>query len=62
MNWKLIGKIWLVGLGIFMAGSLLIGCGNKNWSPTDPRVDTPDASQTQIVDSWQLQIDTSVTP
>jgi len=60
MDWKTIGKLWLIGLFIFFLGTFLIGCGSKNWSPTDPRLDTPDPANIEIIERWEITIDTEV--
>jgi hypothetical protein len=40
---------------------VLAGCGTSRWSPTDPRLDKPDPAQAVVVDSWSIQVGTTVT-
>lgn len=62
MHWRFIGKLWLTGLGIFVLGSLLMGCSGSRWSPTDPRVDSLDPDNVEIIERWEVTVDAGVTP
>lgn len=62
MNWKMIGKLWLTGLGVFVLGSLLMGCSSSRWSPTDPRLDALDPANAEVIESWEITVEAEVGP
>lgn len=42
---------------------ILVGCSAERWSPTDPRIEDPDAQPTPVVvERVEINIGTSVTP
>lgn len=62
MHWRFIGKLWLTGLGIFVLGSMLMGCSASRWHPTDPRTITTDPADAQVIERWEITVDAEVGP
>jgi len=60
MDWKPIRKLKIIGLVIILAGSFFVGCSEQRWHPTDPRLDTPDPADVQVVERWEIGVGVEV--
>lgn len=62
MDWNFIGKLWFGMIVILTLGTLLVGCGNQRWTPTDPMQNELDTSNMTIEATWELDIHADITP
>ncbi|MBN1595086.1 hypothetical protein JW933_04080 [candidate division FCPU426 bacterium] len=53
-------SLWRSGILLTILALAMSGCGSSNWSPTDPRLDEPDMSNVQILDTWEASVQTEV--
>lgn len=54
------GRIRCLTLLMILTGFILAGCGSRRWSPTDPRLETPDTANLVIDDTWSINIETEI--
>jgi hypothetical protein len=52
--------LWTTGWVVIGALMLAAGCGQRRWCPTDPRMVQADTSRMVIVDSWTIDVGTTV--
>ena len=60
MSSKKLLKLGLLGTFIFLVVNSFLGCGYKQWSPTDPMLNEPDTSQIHIVEHLEITINSDV--
>ena len=51
---------WIIGMAIILTGAFLLGCSEQRWHPTDPRLDTPNLADVQVVERWEIGVNVDV--
>ncbi len=59
-NW--LSKLWFITLSVSILISLLMGCSASRWSPTDPRLETADPADAEVIERWEITVAAEVNP